>query len=974
MAVLGSLAGVSRKRCRADRMHADNSVFPPSEDALLRGLFDAIQDVVAVLDPHGTVVRANAAARSAIASRSGEAAEPDWLGWWSAEDRDAALGALERARLGGVGRFEARRPGGDGGTRRWDSVVARLEGPAGEPAPLLAVSRDVTGSRALQGAYSLLRRRTEALIAATSEVVWRSNASRTNIALQGRKDRYRDWAAGVPTTWTDALHPDDRATVAARIERGLATCTQYGLRFRLRDRSGGWRWVEDRAVPVFDDDDRVIEWVGVVSDIHGRKAAQDDLQASEERLRVAVAASGVGVWDVDLETGARIWSPELKRILGLPTTAVASEAALLERVHPDDRDIAEHANRDLFPNATSPASVSLRIVRADDGETRWITSSGRALFDENGRAIRRVGIMQDVTQRRRTEAEAREREQHLHAALRVGRMVIWDRDPRTGVVTRSDNALDVLGSTREDVSEFFARVHPDDRDKVIWDPSVVPGPSSGSVQFRYRHPDGREMWLETLAVRTSDESAPGRVFGLTTDITAKKLADIELVRAATRDPLTGLLNRAAFAERLDQAIGAAAASGGRLHLLLIDVDSLKIINDSLGHDAGDAVLRSTAERLEGWSPSLGFVARLGGDEFAAVLAAEDPPEDGTAMSRQLIDRIARPMIYKGRSLAVGTSVGIATFPDHSAAARDLMKNADLALYSAKHTGRRRAHVFRPEMRTAFEASIATRSHMRAALTERRIVPFYQPKVDLATGAVVGLEALARWIHPERGLLNAAMFAPVFEDGALAIEVGAAMLERVTHDLRSWLDQGLPLGRVAVNCTVHELRSGDFAESVLRRLDEAGVPAGHFEIEVTEGVMMDRDAQTVAGTLRQLHEAGVKLSLDEFGTGYASLAHLKLFPVDEIKIDKGFVADVSVAGRSTIVEAIVAMGRILGLSIVADGVETAQQAEALLAIGCPLAQGSRFGKPMQGARVPWLLREGSTGAPHGRAPFRSAIRG
>lgn len=593
----------------------------------------------------------------------------------------------------------------------------------------------------------------------------------------------------------------------------------------------------------------------------------------------------------------------------------------------------------------------VRVSHADTGEDVWLMSVARPVIDAEGRIVRTVGILRDLTALRRSEIEQQISESRLAAALTVGRMLIWDLDIASGIVTRSANAEDLIGVRREPIVDFFARIHPEDRHRVDWETSDNPTPPQGDTRFRYRHPAGREMWLETSAVKLPVQGGLGHIIGITADVSERHRAGERLIHAANHDPLTGLLNRMAWTALLETLTTAQESVP---HVLVVcDIDLFKSINDGLGHDAGDAVLLAVGERIRAdLRPTA--AARLGGDEFAALLPGGGDSQEVVRSIESRLHAMSLPVAVGGRDLAISISAGVVRFPEDGATANDLAKNADLALYAAKASGRKQAVQFAPTMRTAFDARMSVLSDFRDGLRAGHVIPFYQPKVSLATGRVVGFEALARWQHPERGLLTPAAFASVFEDRTLARELGRAMRAAVLADMRRWLDRGLHIGRVAVNCAGPELVDGDFGARVLHEIDAAGLQPTCFEIEVTEGVMMDRDSALVSTAMAVLRGAGVAISLDDFGTGYASLIHLRRFPVDAIKIDRSFVAEMNDSSDAAIVEAIIGMGRNLKIAVVAEGVETAGQAAALLALGCAEAQGFYFGKPMHAGRVHWFL--------------------
>ncbi len=660
----------------------------------------------------------------------------------------------------------------------------------------------------------------------------------------------------------------------------------------------------------------------------------DALVEDARHLSSALAACGIGLWSLDLASGRWALSDGVRAMLGLP---------------PDDGSPAP-APAAAVPGAGLPDGT-FRVRRADTGAEAWVASASRPVPDAGGRTVRVVGTLRDVSALRRSEIERQTNEDRLDAALTVGRMVIWDLDIATGIVSRSANAEEVLGSCREPILDFFARIHPEDRPKVDWETSPNPVPPPGDVRFRYRHPGGRDMWLETSAAKVALQGERGHIIGITLDVTERQRAEERLRHAAHHDPLTGLLNRKSWTALVEGVTSDAARAAHRL--VVFDVDLFKAINDGLGHDAGDAVLLAIGERLRA-EPLPSAAARLGGDEFAALLPGGGDDRAAARTIDACLAAISRPVVVGGREIAISVSAGVARFPEDGTTAADLAKNADLALYAAKAGGRKRACLFVPAMRAAFDARLSVLSDFRDGLRAGHVAPFYQPKVSLATGRLVGFEALARWNHPERGLLGPAVFTPVFEDGDLARRLGTAMRAAVLADMRRWLGRGLGIGRVAVNCAGAELADGDFGRRVLAEVEAAGVPPALFEVEVTEGVMMDRDAAPVGRAMAALREAGVAISLDDFGTGYASLIHLKRFPVDAIKIDRSFVAGMADPSDAAIVAAIIGMGRSLGIATVAEGIETADQAARLLALGCDQGQGFLFGKPMHAGRVPWFV--------------------
>jgi diguanylate cyclase (GGDEF)-like protein len=385
------------------------------------------------------------------------------------------------------------------------------------------------------------------------------------------------------------------------------------------------------------------------------------------------------------------------------------------------------------------------------------------------------------------------------------------------------------------------------------------------------------------------------------------------------------------------------------------------VNDTLGHDAGDALLQETATRLQATVREGDTVARLGGDEFVVVVRAPLTLADALSLAETILGEMRRPFAYKDHLISCRASIGIAACPDHDTNPGELMKDADLALYAAKGKGRNRACVYQPAMRDAMQRRVVLARELQEAVAGDQIVPFYQPKICLSTGAVVGFEALARWRHPRQGVLTPDHFASGFQDPELAVALGEQMLARIAGDVRDWAARGMSFGRVAINLSAAQFAQADLAGRFFAILEAQGANPKHFDVEVTETVFLGKSSDYVAAALEEFHRRGVRIALDDFGTGYASLTHLKQFPVDDIKIDQSFVRDIEHdAGDRAIVSAVIDLGRNLGLQVIAEGVETEGQARYLLARGCNHAQGFLYAKPMTGSRVPWFLTECAPG--------------
>ena len=428
-------------------------------------------------------------------------------------------------------------------------------------------------------------------------------------------------------------------------------------------------------------------------------------------------------------------------------------------------------------------------------------------------------------------------------------------------------------------------------------------------------------------------------------LAAQVVSELELRRALTQlrqllhqDTLTGLPNRLLFQSRFEAALALRRDVDQRGAIVLLDLDHFKHVNDLYGHLAGDNLLKIVAERLAGFIGPDETVARLGGDEFTLILP--DCGDDAAIEVRlsRLLRILAAPIELNGREVDIRASAGVACFPDHGGDPVSLLKYADIAMYRAKAAGRGAIRMYRPSHSMVLERRQETLGAVRRALRDKRVFPYYQGQTSLETGMIVGAEALVRLLNDDGILQLPGQFEDALDDAELATSIGACMLHQVAADLRRWIDAGITIGHVAINASAIELR-GDYAAMVLATFAKAGVSPTLLQVEVTEGVFLGRGASRVEATLRRLDDAGVRIALDDFGTGFASLTHLKKFPISVIKIDQGFVSGLDTnPNDDAIVQAVVGLAHNLGMEVVAEGVETKAQAKQLRKLGCTLAQG------------------------------------
>ncbi len=446
-------------------------------------------------------------------------------------------------------------------------------------------------------------------------------------------------------------------------------------------------------------------------------------------------------------------------------------------------------------------------------------------------------------------------------------------------------------------------------------------------------------------------------------IEAHKLAEqvqaakIDLDHLAHHDVLTALPNRILFQDRLNQAIESARRQGRQLAVMFMDLDQFKHINYSLGHAIGDQRLQSVAQRLVGCVRHSDTISRQGGDEFVLLLSSIEHAEDTALSAQKMLATLALPHHIDGHDLHVSVSIGISIYPDDGQDAEGLVKSADTAMYYAKENGRNNYKFFEPDMNARAVLRQSTEASLRLALERHEFVLYYQPKIDLHSGTIVGVEALIRWQHPQRGLLSPAQFVPIAEDCGLILPIGRWVLREACLQAHSWRQAGLPSITVAVNTSALEFRAKDFFENIRTTLEDTRLEPRYLELELTESVLM-RDAESTDSVLHAIADLGVKLAIDDFGTGYSSLSYLRQFPIDTLKIDQSFVNRMtSNPDDAAIVNAVISMGKSLKQRVIAEGVETPEQYALLLAQQCDEAQGYYFGYPVAAQALAALLQTG-----------------
>jgi diguanylate cyclase (GGDEF)-like protein/PAS domain S-box-containing protein len=502
----------------------------------------------------------------------------------------------------------------------------------------------------------------------------------------------------------------------------------------------------------------------------------------------------------------------------------------------------------------------------------------------------------------------------------------------------------------------FDNLHPDDRpwaEQMMSDVVRVPG-SQVAAEMRVRHADGSWLVIEAVAKNLLDDPAVGGIVVNYRDVTARKSLEDELKRQAFHDSLTGLANRALFSDRLQHAIARAERSPTALAVLFVDLDDFKTVNDSLGHGEGDLLLVAVADRLRASLRGSDTIARMGGDEFAILI--EDPIDGETPMDvgRRMLAQLGPPFVHRGKELFVRASIGIATTRARDHTADEVLRNADVAMYTAKTNGKNRLEVFEPGMHTAALTRLALKGDLERALERGEFSLAYQPIVRLAGGRLAGVEALLRWQHRERGMVGPAEFIPVAEETGVIVPLGRWVLEQACAQAAAWNAISARPITMSVNVSGRQLQHPDFVTDVAAVLASTGLAPQLLTLELTESVLM-QDAEAATAVLVELKRLGVRLAIDDFGTGYSSLNYLRRFPIDELKIDRSFVASLDDGPtQSAVVLSILRLSETLHLETVAEGIEESSQLDVLRHLGADLGQGYLFARPLDAIAATALI--------------------
>jgi diguanylate cyclase (GGDEF)-like protein/PAS domain S-box-containing protein len=687
--------------------------------------------------------------------------------------------------------------------------------------------------------------------------------------------------------------------------------------------------------------------------------ANHALSKSEQRLALALEASELGLWDWNLETD-EVHHTQLRELFGLEPAQVRSvRNDLKPRLHPDDLPLLRRTLVEHLKGRSEDYRVEYR-VRHSQGHWCWIEDRGRAVeHGANGKVVRMLGTRRDVSAQK-----AQEEQQRLAATVfEAASEGIAILDPDFVLLAVNQAYCEVTGYSREELLSRNALELPSSRDArrhslAIEQALDQQGRWQGELVEARKNGDLYPQWLQLNGVRDA-RGTISNIVGFYTDLSARRESEERLRYLAHYDELTGLANRALFRLRLHDAGQRVRLNGRSLALLHIDLDRFKLLNESLGHELADQLLKKMAQRIANAVPEADTVARLSGDEFAVLFDGYNNLSSLVRVTTRLLDKLRVPQRLDGHEVVISASVGISLLSDATFDLGALVSQADMAKQHAKHLGGDSFQFYTENLRASTLERLQLENHLRKAIEERQLLVYYQPKLCLRQGRLLAAEALVRWQHPQWGMVPPSEFIGLAEETGMIAPIGEFVLRQACWQACEWQRQGLAPIRVSVNLSVYQLRQGKLVSLVRQVLEESGLAPHLLELELTESQLLD-SVEHIITTFQQLHELGVKLAIDDFGTGYSSLSYLKRFPVDYVKIDQAFIRGLHEGSEdAAITRAIIAMAKSLDLKVVAEGVETQEQLALLREQGCDEVQGYLISKPVDASAFGALLGRSMT---------------
>jgi diguanylate cyclase (GGDEF)-like protein/PAS domain S-box-containing protein len=942
------------------------------DSTLLRTLVATLPDRVYVKDTEGRYVLNNFAhARALGAVRPEDAAGKSDFDFYPEEVAERHRADEQEIIQSGRPLVNREQPSVDReGNRRWYSTtkVPLRDGNSGIVG-LLGMTRDITERKEAEEELHGLQREHEELVDSVDAIIWKGNARPLRFTFVSHQAQtilgypVERWTAE-PSFWRDHIHPEDREWAVTFCRKAIDDKKSHSFEYRMIDADGDVVWLRD-IVHVAVESGVPTQLFGVMIDITERKETERKLRESEERFRSLVQNASDLITILEKDGTIRYESPATERILGYrPEERIGKNA--FDYLHPDDADRAKATFADALDNpAEVRPPVEFRLYHKDGSWRHMETTRTNLLQDPAVMGV--VANSRDVTERKEAEKALRESEERFRSAFEdspIG-VALVDLDGRRFRLNRA--LCEMLGYSEDELlCAYLEHVHPDDREisSEHLHRLLKEGSGNYTLERRYLHADEHVVWnLTSVSLIQDSRGEPSHLVCLHQDITERKELEERLRHQAFYDSLTDLPNRSLFLDRLGHALDRAGREGNSLAVLLADLDDFKLVNDSLGHDAGNAVLVEVAKRLRRAVRPGDTVGRIFGDEFAILLEAPAGMEEANLVTQRIEERLREPFEAEGQEVYVSPSIGISLGETAENEPKEVLRHADLAMYEAKSRGKAQHEAYNPDMDVRATERMNQERHLRRAIEREEFEIHYQPKVLLETGAIAGVEALVRWQHPERGLLEACQFIQLAEKTGLINQIGPWVLKESCRQLKEWQERysaqlGLPFG-ICVNLSAEQIRQPDLTDSVASVLRETGLDPACLMLELSERTAKE-DAEQTISKLRELKDLGVKLAIDDFGTGYCSLVYLEHTLLDFLKIDRLLVQrkrEDDPEGCRKVISAMTSMAHSLDLAVIVEGIETEEQLANVKEIGCEMAQGYYFARPLPSEAIEPLLREG-----------------
>ena len=731
-----------------------------------------------------------------------------------------------------------------------------------------------------------------------------------------------------------------------------------GVDWVLISKTGEKRPIESSISLICDAQGNAMGFRGVIRDITERKKAEEALRQSEARYRNILDNMEEAYYEVDLHGNLTFFNITAVRNLGYKDDAMMG-MNFRQYVDKKNADKVFEAYSKVFLTGESVKALEWELISKESG-TIPVESSVSLTRDEQRNPVGFRGIIRDITERKRTEEAIRQGEEKYRTILESIQEGYFEVDLAGRFTFCNDSMTQLTGCSKEELMSMnYKQLTRKETSQEIYhafNEAYKTGEPSKTFDWQIVRRDGVELFIETSITLQKDSTGKPIGFkGMIRDVTERKRTEQQIKHMATHDALTGLPNRLMFNQLLNQAIRSAQRHQQQLAVFFIDLDRFKIINDSLGHDAGDVLLKEIARRFRHSLRAVDVVGRLGGDEFVILIEQVGELSQVEFVAHNIISRAMEPMILLGEECRVTASIGISIYPKDGQDEESLMKNADIAMYFAKEAGKNNYQFYSKDIQSQSVERLGIETNIRLAMERKEFSLQYQARLDCKTAMITGVEALLRWKNPSLGSVTPTQFIPVVEETGLIVPIGRWVMKTACAQNVAWQRQGLPPVCMAVNLSLRQLIDDKLLDDIKTALDDSGMTANLLELEITESVIMHNPARLIA-ILNDIKKLGVRIAIDDFGTAYSSLAKIKSIPIDTLKVGRSFICNLPKdSDHRVITDAIIAMGKTLSLTVVAEGVETQAQEDFLRDHICDEMQGFYFSKPVEPDQFGDLLR-------------------